>query len=157
MTGTLLRFASAGVLAVSLFALAACGDDDDANSDGNGGNGNGGDTTPAPAEVQLTQDDDGSTVTLAADGTLIVALPANPDEGMSWAIVSPEPEFLSLDGAPRFVPAGSTSPVGGAAGTEVFTLQATGAGTSSLTMEYHDTNAPEGEPDDTFSVTVETR
>lgn len=154
MTAKFLRFATTGVLALSLFALAACGDDDDTNGDGNGGNG---DATPAPAEVQLTQDDDGSTVTLAADGTLIVALPANPDEGMSWAIVSPEPEFLELDGAPTYVPGGSTSPVDGAPGTEVFTLAASGAGTSTLTMEYHNTDEPEGEPEDTFSVTVETR
>ncbi len=116
-----------------------------------------GDTTPVPAEVQLTIESNGATAFLAADGTLIVALPANPDKGLTWMIVSPEPEFLGLDGAPRFVPAGSTSPVNGAAGTEVFTLQATGAGTSTLTMEYNDANDPGGEPEDTFSVTVETR
>ena len=149
------RFArglAAITLPVALLLVAACGDDDD--SDNNGSNGG---STPAPAEVQLTQDDNGSTVSLAADGTLIVALPANPDEGLGWAIVSPEPEFLGLDGAPSFVPAGSTSPVDGATGTEVFTLTASGAGTSTLTMEYNSTDEPEGEPEDTFSVTVETR
>lgn len=145
-----LRTATAVLLAVSVLALAACGDDD-AGSDPNG------DTTPIASEVQLTIESKGATAFLAADGTLIVALPANPDEGLGWAIVSPEPEFLQLDGAPKFVPGGSTSPVGGAAGTEVFTLQATGAGTSTLTMEYNDTDEPEGEPEDTFSVTVETR
>ena len=148
------RFArglAATTLPVALLLVAACGDDDDDTNGGNGG------STPAPAEVQLTQDDDGSTVSLAAAGTLIVALPANPDEGLGWAIVSPEPEFLALDGAPRFVPAGSTSPVDGASGTEVFTLTASGAGTSTLTMEYNSTDEPEGDPEDTFSVTVETR
>ncbi len=113
-----------GLLVSMSVTLAACGentDDDEPN----------GSETPAPAEVQLTQENNGATVALAANGTLIVALPSNPDEGFSWAIVAPEPEFLELDGAPAFVPAGSTSPVEGAAGTEVFTLKATGVGSPS--------------------------
>ena len=135
------------VLAIGL-ATAACDDaDDDQNPD----------ATPAPAEVQLTQENDGDSVTLAADGTLIVALPSNPSTGYSWAIVSPEPEFLELDGQPSFVPAGSTTPVVGAGGTEVFTLKATGAGTSELRMEYNRTTTPPEEPEETFTVTVETR
>jgi predicted secreted protein len=132
--------------------LSACGDDD---------NDDNGDPTvtssPAPAEVQLTEPDNGTTVTLAADGTLIVALASNPSTGYSWAIVSPEPEFLELDGEPKFVPAGSTTPVVGAGGTQVFTLKATGAGTSTLMMEYNRTTTPPEEPEETFTVTVVTK
>lgn len=137
-----------GVLALAGVFATACGDDDD--------DGPGGTSTPAPAEVQLTEPDNGTTVTLAADGTLIVALASNPSTGFSWAIVSPEPAYLELDGEPAFVPAGSTTPVVGAGGTEVFTLKATGAGTSTLMMEYNRTTTPPEEPEDTFTVTVVT-
>lgn len=131
--------------------MAGCEDKDE----GNGGNG--GDATPAPAEVQLTEVDDGATVILASNGTLIVALASNPSTGYSWAIVSPEPAFLELDGEPKFVPAGSTTQVPGAGGTQVFTLKATGAGTSTLNMGYSRTSTPQQEPEETFSVTVETK
>jgi len=62
-----------------------------------------------------------------------------------------------LEGEPRFVPAGSTTPVTGAGGTLVFTLKATGTGTSTLLMEYNLTATPPEEPKDTFTVTVETK
>lgn len=151
----LLAFVGMSSVTLSAALGAACGDDD---NDGNGDNGEPTVTsTPAPSEVQLTEPDDGSTVTLAVGGTLIVALASNPSTGFAWAIVPPEPEFLELDGAPKFVPAGSTSPVPGAGGTEVFTLKATGAGTSTLTMEYNRSTNPPGEPEETFSVTVETK
>lgn len=146
-----LALAGIGALAVAGVVAAACGDDDDDN-------GNPTVTpSPAPAEVQLTEPDNGTTVTLAADGTLIVALASNPSTGYAWAIVSPEPEFLELDGEPKFVPAGSTTAVPGAGGTEVFTLKATGAGTSTLHMEYNHTTTPPEEPEETFTVTVETK
>lgn len=144
-------------LTLSAALGAACGDDDNDDNDGIGDNGEPTVTsTPAPSEVQLTEPDDGTTVVLAADGTLIVALASNPSTGFAWAIVSPEPEFLELDGEPKFVPAGSTSPVVGAGGTQVFTLKATGTGTSTLIMEYNRTTTPPEEPEDTFTVTVET-
>lgn len=144
----LASLAIALLVAASIVGVGCSDQDNDGDTEG----------TPAPAEVQLTQDDDGATVTLAANGTLIVALPANRSTGFSWAIVSPEPEHLELDGAPAYVPPGSTSPVPGAAGTEVFTLKATGAGVSELAMEYRRMDGPPGdEPEDQFTVTVETR
>ncbi len=136
-----------GLLIGGALLASACDDNDGADVD----------ATPAPSEVQLTELANGATVLLAADGTLIVALASNPSTGFSWVIVSPEPEFLELEGEPRFVPAGSTTPVAGAGGTLVFTMKATGAGTSTLIMEYNRTTTPPEEPEDTFTVTVETK
>jgi inhibitor of cysteine peptidase len=139
-----------GLVAMGLIALSAgCGDDDDEN----GGNGGG----DVPAEVQVTDADDGGSFEVAVDGTVIVALPSNPSTGYSWAIVAPEPANLELEGEPKFVPAGSTTPVVGAPGTEVFTLKATSTGTSILSMAYSRSFEPGATPEKTFTVTVEVR
>ncbi len=136
----LLPAALTGLLAVS-FTTAACGDDDDDDGD-------------APAEVQLTKADNGKTVTVALDGTVIVALASNPSTGYSWAVVATEPANLELDGEPTYVPPGSTTPVVGAAGTEVFTFKAIETGTSKLSMAYARSFETGVAPEETFEVTV---
>ena len=135
----LLSATVAGLLAVTLSA-AACGDD---NDDG-----------VAPNEVQLTQADNGKAVAVAMGGTLIVALPSNPSTGYSWAVVAAEPTNLELQGEPTFVPPGSTTPVVGAAGTEVFTFKAIKTGTAKLSMAYARSFETGVEPEETFEVTV---
>lgn len=132
--------AIAGLLAASL-STAACGDDDDDGGD-------------APTEVQLTKADDGKTVTVALNGTVIVALASNPSTGYSWAVVATEPANLELEGEPTYVPPGSTTPVVGAAGTEVFTFKAIKTGTSKLSMAYSRSFETGVEPEETFKVTV---
>lgn len=108
----------------------------------------------APNEVQVTQDDNGRTVELAVDGRLIVAVPADRDGGYSWSVVEPGPVLLELEGEPRYVPPGSTSPATGAAGTEVFTFEARQAGTADLGLAYARDG---GSPEQTFSVIVRIR
>ena len=132
----------AGAIALAV-AAAACGDDDD-----NGG---------ATSEVQLTQDDNGKSFTVSRGGTVIVALTSNPSTGYAWSVVSPEPKNLELDGQPRYVPPGSTTPVVGAPGTEVFTFKAVEKGTSTLRMEYRRSFEPNEPPQGTFSVEVEVK
>jgi inhibitor of cysteine peptidase len=115
-------------------------------------------TQPAfPGEVQITDSDDGATVQLADGGTLIVALPSNPTTGYSWSVSERSSPQLELQGEPRFVPAGSTTPVVGAGGTEVFTFEAVDTGTATLTLEYRRPFEPGAAPEDTYSVTVEIR
>jgi len=135
---------------VAGFALASgCGDDDEDGGDGGGGD--------APAELQLTDADDGGSFEVAAEGTVIIALPSNPSTGYSWAIVAPEPANLELDGEPKYVPAGSTTPVAGAGGTEVFTLKATDTGEAALKMEYRRPFEPDVPAEQTFNVTITVR
>jgi len=88
------------------------------------------------AEVQLTGADSGSSVNLARNGTLIVALPSNPSTGYSWTVAGELPSTLRQEGEPRYVPAGSTEPVVGAGGTEVFTFTAVEAGNAKLELAY---------------------
>jgi inhibitor of cysteine peptidase len=139
-----MRLLTVGLLPALFLFAASCGDDDD-------------DDAQAPDEVQLTQADDGTDVALADGGTLIVALPSNPSTGFAWAIVAPEPSNIELDGQPKFVPPGSTTPVVGAPGTEVFTFKTIADGTSTLKMEYRRSFEPNAPPGDTFSVEVEVR
>jgi inhibitor of cysteine peptidase len=131
--------AAVGVLVLSLVA-AACGDDDD--------------DSVAPDEVQLTKADNGKTVAVTNGGTLIVALASNPSTGYSWAVVADEPTNLELEGEPAYVPPGSTTPVVGAAGTEVFTFKAIKTGTAKLSMAYARSFETGVEPEETFEVTV---
>ena len=53
------------------------------------------------------------------------------------------------------MPSGSTTPVVGAPGTEVFTFKATAAGDSTLKMEYRRSFEPASAPEDTFTVELE--
>lgn len=115
-------------------------------------------TSPAtfPEEVQLTQSDDGTTVQLAAGGTLIIALPANPDAGEEWSVSEETDDALALVGEPRFVPSGSTNPVEGAPGTQVFTFTAseTPPAQAEVVLEEAATGGT-AQPARAFSVTVE--
>jgi inhibitor of cysteine peptidase len=110
-----------------------------------------------PAEVQLTDADDGSTVQLAIGGQLIVALQSNPTTGFGWSVGETSDPQLEVQGEPAYVPAGSTTQVVGAGGTEVFTFDAKDKGTAKLVLEYKRDFEPGIPPEKTFSVTVEIR
>ena len=150
------RFPTLGLAALLVLAAAlaaACGDDDGdpaAPAPATGPTGG-----SAPDEVQLTDADDGTTVQLANGGTLVVALPSNPSTGFGWSVGQSSSPELQLQGEPAFVPGGSTLPVPGAGGTEVFTFEAVDAGTAGLTLEYRRPIEPGVAPEQTFSVTVE--
>jgi predicted secreted protein len=89
-----------------------------------------------PAEVQLTEADNGRQVQLARDGQLIIALASNPSTGYGWTLLGEAPAFIRLDGEPRFLPAGSTLPLPGAPGTQVFTFVAAAEGSGKLGLGY---------------------
>ena len=144
------------VLVVAL--VSACDDDDEDGDDGvptATAVATAAPTATVPGEVQLTGEDDGTSVQLALGGTLIIALTSNPSTGFSWAVTPPEPVGLELEGEPAYVPPGSTTPVVGAAGTEVFTFNATGAGETTLTLTYARGFEPGAAGEETFTVTVE--
>jgi inhibitor of cysteine peptidase len=106
-----------------------------------------------PSEVQLADGDIGATVRIAEGGRLVIALSSNPSTGYRWLAVSP-PDILLQEGEPRYVPPGSTSPVLGAPGTEVFTFRAEHQGTVQLMLDYR--RQSEADPSaKTFQVVVE--
>jgi inhibitor of cysteine peptidase len=115
------------------------------------------DSNKFPAEVQLTDADDGSTIQLAIGGRLIVALQSNPTTGFGWSVGEVSDPQLEVQGEPAYVPAGSTTPVVGAGGTEVFTFTANDKGTAKLILEYKRSFEPGVPPQQTFNVTVDIR
>ncbi len=164
MTRRFLRLAAGAALVMALGLSMACGGDDDGATPTQAVTQTveptataGATQTAAPDEVQLTEDDDGKTVELANGGQLIVALASNPTTGFSWSVSESSDPQLVLQGEPKYVPAGSTSPVVGAGGTEVFTFKAVDSGTAKLTLEYRRPFEPGVAPAKTFSVTVEIR
>jgi inhibitor of cysteine peptidase len=149
------------VMALAVASIAACSDDDDDDGEQPAQPTETPSAQPTqaplPDEVQLTDADNGSSVQLANGGTLIVALPSNPTTGFSWSVAESSGPHLELQGEPAYVPAGSTSPVVGAGGTEVFTFRAVDDGISMLTLEYRRPFEPGVAPEKTFTVTVEIR
>ena len=113
------------------------------------------DAASFPNEVQLMEQDSGNRVDLAKDGTLIVALPSNQANGYRWQVVT-RSSALRQEGEPRYVPPGSTSPVTGAPGTEVFTFTAVEAGDANLELAYSRVSDG-GVAQQTFNVAVEIR
>ncbi|HET6614444.1 MAG TPA: protease inhibitor I42 family protein, partial [Dehalococcoidia bacterium] len=94
-------------------ALVAC--DDDGGDSGN--------TTPsAPRDLRLSDADSGTTARADAGSTIIVALTSNASSGFAWRVHDALPAQLEQVGEALYVPPGSTEPVVGAAGTEVFTF-----------------------------------
>ena len=117
----------------------------------------GGGDSEYPDKLQLTDSDNGSSVKLALNGELNVALASNITTGFSWSVGDQSATQLELKGEPRYVPPGSTTPVVGAAGTQVFTFEAKSTGTAKLVLEYKRPFEPGVAPEKTFSVTVEVR
>jgi predicted secreted protein len=111
----------------------------------------------SPREAQLSDGDDGETVELARGGKLIIALTSNPSTGFGWYVGEGAGRGLELLGEPRFVPAGSTGPVVGAPGTQVFSFEATERGASQMVLEYRRSFEPTVPAEKTFHVTVEVR
>ena len=157
MNKRLLALSLGGLLVVSAALGVACGGDDGDDADPTATSAPSAEPTQASfhAEVQLTDVDDGTSVQLANGGTLIIALPSNPSTGYSWSVAESSDPQLELQGEPAFVPAGSTTPVVGAGGTEVFTFEAVDTGTATLTLGYRRPFEPNASPEDTFSITVE--
>jgi inhibitor of cysteine peptidase len=108
-------------------------------------------------ELQLSDSDNGAVVNLTRGGKLAIALASNPSTGFSWYVGERTGPGLELVNGPHYVPPGSTLPVLGAPGTEVFTFEATEAGTIQLVLEYRRSFEPELPPSKTFRITADVR
>ena len=108
---------------------------------------------PGCMGVQLTADDDGTTVTIAVSGRLTVNLASNPTTGFEW-------ELAELDAAiventdQRYVPTPTLPGIAGSGGTEVWEFTGVAEGTTTLRLDYRRPWETEEDPADTFEVTV---
>lgn len=105
----------------------------------------------APDQVTVGQAQNGSTVELAARGTLTVSLPANPTTGYTWqasqqgTLVLRSSHYVAQPVKPGLV---------GSGGTATFEFQASGAGPQHLVMTYAQHFDPTARPGRTFTLTV---
>jgi inhibitor of cysteine peptidase len=105
------------------------------------------------AEVRVDEANDGETIEIDSGGTLIVSLPSNPTTGYAWSISDPT-GGLEQQGSAQYVPASTTTPLLGSAGTEVFRFKARSAGEYNLSFAYARSFEPNVPPIDTFRITV---
>lgn len=112
--------------------------------------------TPSPAAVRLDASANGTTVTVAPGTPITIELASNATTGYTWVPTTlPDYGHVAIDGPTEgtYV-APSTEPgVVGAGGTQVWTLHATKAGTTSFGLGYLRPWEAGVAPVDTFSVT----
>jgi inhibitor of cysteine peptidase len=111
------------------------------------------------ANVALDATADGTTQQLKMGEVLSISLESNPSTGYSWFATISNPAVLVQMGDPVYQEAASNSstPVLGAAGTQIFYFQAAGSGTSTLTLDYKRSFETNVAPEKTFSMTVEVK
>jgi len=125
---------------------------------------------PAPANAGMNDptvySDPGTVIRVAAGERFIIALEANPSTGYQWQLAQPLNEAVATLVDHRFEPAQDTSGTVdglglgwirvGVGGTDHWTFEAVGAGTTTISLEYVRPWQPH-QPEDTriFSVTVE--
>ena len=110
---------------------------------------------PAKAEIRLTDKDNGKTVKVAVDGTVILSLESNPTTGFSWTGVDKvDKDILKLE---RNDYKQNASPAGmvGVGGTTVIVYRALKKGTAKIDLTYMQPWNPDSEFNTNYSVTVE--
>jgi inhibitor of cysteine peptidase len=106
----------------------------------------------AGRQTNLTDKDNGQTITLVKGDTLVLSLPCNPGStGYVWRVMEINDGVLKQQGMYQFK-AGEAAI--GAPGTCVFTFQALDAGSSSLKLGYKRWWDEGMKPEQTFEVTV---
>ncbi len=110
------------------------------------------------AKLQLDASADGSTQQLAVGEVMGIALESNPSTGYGWFANSTNPDVIASMGDPVYQePTASTTPIVGAAGTEIFYFQAMATGTATLTLEYKKGWETEVAPEKTITIMVEVK
>ncbi len=107
------------------------------------------------APVVVTDDANGTTVTLQPGQTLVVRLAANPTTGYLWQIAEVDRAVLRpLGEEAGYTPQASDGARLGAGGTAEWRFEAVGQGTTVLTLHYLRPWEADAAPARTFTLTV---
>lgn len=105
--------------------------------------------------VTVGDKDNGTTVDLTQDETLVVKLPGNPTTGYSWAVIGdPSPLRLLKSSTQR---SAKSKTMAGAPSVQIFRFQANAAGIVSLTLHYRRPWEHDAPPAKTFTLRVQIR
>ena len=111
-----------------------------------------GDSTVPGATIELTAGDSGSAVPAKVGDRIVISLDANPTTGYTWQQVPGLDTSVVSYVSEDYEQAPAASPVVGGGGTDTWTFQAVGEGTTTIALGYQrsgDTTAAES-----FTVTV---
>jgi inhibitor of cysteine peptidase len=107
---------------------------------------------PAQREVTVTEEANGSTVTLSPGDDLTISLSGNPTTGYLWEVSGQlDAAVIKASGEPGFQ---KESGLIGAGGTQTNQFEAVAPGQLTLTMVYHRPWEKGTAPEKTFAVTV---
>jgi inhibitor of cysteine peptidase len=108
------------------------------------------------ADLKLDASADGTSQSIKNGQVISISLESNPSTGFGWFATITNSSVLTQMGDPEYLGAAAdtSTPVVGAAGTQTFYFQATGTGTTTLTLNYERSweNVP---PEKTITLTVE--
>ncbi len=110
--------------------------------------GSGGGTT------ELTAADSGSAIQVANGQSIVIRLDANSTTGYSWQQAPGLDESVVKLVSESYQQATASPGMVGAGGTDVWTYQAVGAGTTTIALTYQRANDPTGASSFTVNVTV---
>ena len=115
--------------------------------------------SPAPKHISplltVGEKDNGTTVDLTQDETLVVKLPGNPTTGYSWAVIGdPSPLKLVKSTTQR---SANSKTMAGAPSVQEFRFRADAAGIVSLTLHYRRPWEHDAPPAKTYTLRVQIR
>lgn len=110
---------------------------------------------PAKAEIRLTDKDNGKTVKVAVDGTVILSLESNITTGFSWTKADKvDKDILKLE-KDDYMQSPNPNGLLGVGGTTVIVYRALKKGTAKIDLTYMQPWNPDSEFNTNYSVTVE--
>jgi inhibitor of cysteine peptidase len=110
---------------------------------------------PAKAEIRLTDKDNGKTVKVAVDGTVIISLDSNATTGFSWTKADKvDREILKLE-KNDYMQSANPNGLVGVGGTTVIVYKALKKGKAKIGLTYMQPWEPDSKFNTNFSVTVE--
>ncbi len=104
--------------------------------------------------IVVTDEANGTTVSLRPGQTLVVRLKANPTTGYRWELIKVNQAILKLTGKAGYTPSISDQQIVGSGGTAEWRFEAVGSGTTVLTLHYLRPWTSNAKPAKMFSLTV---
>jgi inhibitor of cysteine peptidase len=110
--------------------------------------------TKSSNEIAVTAADNGKTISIAPNQSIALSLTSNSSTGYRWKFIAePDAKILKLASSDYIPSNTSATPLVGSGGTDVWTFQATGSGTTSLKLGYFPPANP-NQAANTFEMTV---
>jgi len=102
-------------------------------------------------QIQIIEEDNGETVTIARGGTFVIQLPGNPTTGYAWQVAGGDRMIVRQFSKPRYK---ADSKLVGAGGMFTFQFKGVSKGRTDLRLVYRRPWEKKEKPARTFDLTV---